>query len=312
MAQLSTLNETNSKKIFDLYDLSKTLNYKLLTGGSENTNYKIKTSNATYVLTICEQKSKPEALNLARLLVYLNENGFPTSEVVSNKKGALISEFEGKPILLKKYIHGTVTSTFSNAQMAAIGKQLAKLNRIQPLDFIPTQVGYGIQHFTKVETHSPNAPFCKWLMETKDYISQYRTDALPKALTHSDLFWSNIIIDTDTDEVTIMDLEEATYYYRIFDIGMTLVGTCNFDRQLNLEKAKQLLSSYQKHFPLSLNEKKSLQAFTVYAAAATGFWRYMNFNFVAPDETQKDRYKEMQDLATQIRSIDPEQFLKIL
>jgi len=109
-----------------------------------------------------------------------------------------------------------------------------------------------------------------------------------------------------------MDFEEAAYYYRVYDLGMILVGTCTFDKQINLEKAQHLLSTYQSKNPLSNQEKNALQAFIAYAATATAFWRYMNYNFVRPDEAQKDRYKEMQDVAIHVMKIPKRKFLSML
>jgi len=108
-----------------------------------------------------------------------------------------------------------------------------------------------------------------------------------------------------------MDFEESTYYYRVYDIGMTLVGTCTFDRQLNFEKAQHLLKGYQSKNTLTEQEKNALRAFTVYAATATAFWRFMNYNFVRPDESEKDRYKEMQDVAIHVMEIPARKFLSL-
>jgi len=263
MAHYTILNDTTVKNIFDQYDIGKILEYKLLSGGSENTNYRIKASKGDYVLTICEQKSETEATDLARLLVHLNENKFKTSQ----------------------YIKGIITPDFSNQQMEILGKDLATLHDIEAPDFVPRNLGYGIEHFPEVQTHAPDAPFAKWLKPTTDYIQSFIQDDLPKALIHSDLFFNNIITEPQTGQVTIMDFEEATYYYRVYDLGMTLVGTCIFDRQLNLEKARH--------------------------STATAFWRFMNYNFVRPDETQKDRYKEMQEIAIHVMEIPAEKFLSL-
>ncbi len=311
MTHYTILNDASIKTIFDQYDVDKILEYKLLSGGSENTNYRIKAFKDEYILTICEQKSETEATNLARLLVHLNKNKFNTSKIIQTKKGTWSGDFEGKPLLLKTFIKGTITSNFTNAQMEKLGKDLATLHSIEAPDFIPQRLGYGIEHFAEVQTHAPNAPFTKWLQPTTDYIQSFIQDDLPKALIHSDLFYNNIITDPETEQVTIMDFEEATYYYRVYDLGMTLVGTCNFDRQINLEKAQYFLSAYQAKNPLTNQEKNALQAFTAYAATATAFWRFMNFNFVRPDEAEKDRYKEMQDVAIGVMGIPTEKFLSM-
>jgi len=37
----------------------------------------------------------------------------------------------------------------------------------------------------------------------------------------------------------------------------------------------------------------------------------MNYNFVRPDEMEKDRYKEMQDIAIHVMDIPAEKFLSL-
>lgn len=312
MALYTQVDDQSLTIISGQYELGNIMDYRVLNGGSENTNYWLKSSTGEYVLTICEQKSKMEAQNLAYLLVHLNEHGFETSQMVQNKAKTWVTLFKDKPILVKKYIDGIISEQFSDQQMQAIGKQLAHLHTLKVPSFIPNQLGYGIQHFTKVNTVSPEAPFCAWLMNTKAYIDSFLQEDLPKALIHSDLFYNNIILEPKTSKVTVMDFEEAAFYYRIYDIGMTLVGTCNFDRKLDLAKAKQLLFAYQQQSSLSQEEQRALQAFTVYAATATAFWRYMHYNFVKPEDQHKDRYKEMQMLASQIRSIPTLEFQALL
>ena len=113
---------------------------------------------------------------------------------------------------------------------------------------------------------------------------------LPKAFIHSDLFWSNIIIQADGPAIFIMDFEEATYYYRVFDIGMTIIGICAEGKEINLEKAQHLLRGYQSETTLSSQELEALRAFTVYAGTAMTFWRHRNFNYVKPDPAMFDHY----------------------
>lgn len=311
MTHYTILNDAAIKIIFDQYEIGEILEYKILSGGSENTNYRIKSSEGQYVLTICEQKTEDEANNLARLLLHLNSHGFATSGIVENKKGTWLAHFKDKPLLLKTYIKGIITPHFSNQQMETLGSDLAALHNIPAPEFVPESLGYGIEQFTQVEVHAPDTSFCKWLKETTAYIRSFLQDDLPRTLIHSDLFYNNVITNPETGQVTIMDLEEAAFYYRIYDIGMTLVGTCTFNEELHLGKSEHLLKAYQHKNPLTENEKKALQAFTVYAATATAFWRYMNFNFVRPNEAKKDSYKEMQGIAMQVMEIPVEDFLSI-
>ena len=82
---------------------------------------------------------------------------------------------------------------------------------------------------------------------------------------------------------------------------MAIIGTCSDNAQLNANRIKALLQGYQEENVLTALEKKHFKAFVVYAATATAFWRFRQFNILAPIEDRKESYKEMQQLAIQAR-----------
>ena len=122
---------------------------------------------------------------------------------------------------------------------------------------------------------------------------------LPKAFIHGDLFPSNIVIAKGENPI-IMDFEQACHYYRVFEIGMAIVGLCRENGQLVWSKAEHLVTGYQTITPLMPIEKEKLNTFIIYAAAATAFWRYRQFNIIAPMEKMKDNYREMSAIANQV------------
>ena len=136
--------------------------------------------------------------------------------------------------------------------------------------------------------------------------------ALPMALIHSDIFFNNIIVSDDEKRARIMDFEEACHYYRVFDIGMMLIGCCSDANGLRMEQAAALLKGYQMELSLLPAEKEALQAFSVYAAAATAFRRHQNFNHVKPDPAMFNHYRAMQSLADRVRQIPEAEFMKMV
>ena len=144
----------------------------------------------------------------------------------------------------------------------------------------------------------------------QEYIERHIHPNLPKALIHSDVFYSNVIIEADKPCTTIMDFEEATYYYRIFDIGMAIVGLCSSGEIVDLKKVAHLLKGYQKEIVLFAVELNALQAFTVYAATAMCFWRHNNFNYVRPTPELREHYKELKNIADYVKDIPTEEFYR--
>jgi len=304
MAQYTILNQTETQTIANAYSLGKVLSFKVLSGGSENTNYRVTTEKSKYVFTICEQKTLQGAEELAQLLEHLGAHNFVTSKIIQTKGGDKVNMWNGKPILVKSYLEGKILEDLSPELLEYLGSELGELHKISAPDYLPQIINYGMEYFEQVKEYAAESTFYHWLSKTKNYIQQSLTDDLPKSLIHSDIFYSNVIVAEDEKTAIIMDFEEATYYYRVFDIGMMIVGLCTENRKLNFEKANAILKAYRNKNPLSGLELKALPAATVYAAAATAFWRHRQFNHVFPDVEQMHRYEEMRDVADFVRTSD--------
>ena len=262
MTQYTFLNPLDFKTIATQYGISEVLSHKILSGGSENTNFLIRTDKVSYVLTICEQKSMAEARNLALLLEHLQKNDFDTSEIIRSLKGDLITAWKKKPVILKSYLEGEVLDDLSEALLMLIGQELGRLHQIPPPEYLPTDISYLMEHFDKVELYAPESEFSFWLQAIKKNTQKYITPNLPKVLIHSDLFASNVIISEDKDSATIMDFEEASNYYRIFDIGMSIIGLCREGKTVNINKINAFLKGYYQEIDLLPIEKNALQDFT--------------------------------------------------
>ena len=296
MIQYSILNKQDVKHILIPYSIKNLTNVEKLSGGYENTNYLITANNHHYVLSLFERKSPEHVKILEQLLSHLNKNNFKTSQTVSTTDGETVTYWNKKPIIIKHFIEGKIMDTLPNHIIELVGEATGKLHQIPPPDYLPKTIDYGQENFVLVNQYAPKTTFQDWIQAVKRYIQPYLEMDLPKAFIHSDLFCSNIIISSDEKSVIIMDFEEAAYYYRIFDIGMAIIGSCSERNVLNQEKIKYLLHGYSKVITLTPEEKRSLQAFTVYAGAAMSFWRHKNFNYVYPNMGMENHYKALQTL----------------
>ncbi|MEM1120324.1 MAG: phosphotransferase, partial [Bacteroidota bacterium] len=108
---MSLYSQLNTKAIHRLaqnYEIGPIQSWKLLQGGSENTNYLLATEKEKYVLTLCERKTVEEASILAELLNHIEKNNFKSSTIIANKQKSPLSFYQEKPILLKRYIDGSI------------------------------------------------------------------------------------------------------------------------------------------------------------------------------------------------------------
>jgi len=312
MAQNTSLTTDEIEAIFENFSIHHISSFKVLSGGSENTNYLIHAKNDKYVLTICEQKSANEAKELAHLLEHLEKHGFETSKVIRNTNNEPVTLWKGRPVIIKKFIEGKNLKDLSFHLIELIGRELGKLHKIESPGYLPIQVGYGKEQFAKVDNYAANSSFATWLKEKLTYVSPYFSSNLPRAFIHSDVFWDNVIISEDEASINIMDFEDSAYYYRVFDIGMMVIGICGEEKTVNFEKARYILKGYSQEIQLLDIELNALQAFTVYAGAAMTFWRHLNFNYTKPDPKLSNHFLGMKVLTDFVEEQPADVFLKLV
>jgi homoserine kinase type II len=312
VAHYTSLTRHEIEAISANYAINNISSFKVLSGGSENTNYLINAENGKYVLTICEQKTEEKARELAHLLEHLENRRFQTSKIIRNTNNEPLTLWKGRPIMIKGFIEGKTLNSLPHHLIELVGKELGKLHKIEAPEFLPKQVNYGKEQFVNVEKYAANSLFDIWLKEKLEYVLPYFASNLPKAFIHSDVFNDNVIISEDEGSVMIMDFEESAYYYRIFDIGMMIIGICGEGKTVNLEKASYILKGYRQEIQLLDVEINALQAFTVYAGAAMTFWRHINFNYYKPDSKLSNHYLGLKVLADFVEEQSADSFLKLI
>jgi homoserine kinase type II len=312
LEQNARLDEKEIIAISARFDIHNISSFELLSGGSENTNYLVKSESGKYILCICEQKTEEKAKELADLLKYLEANNFNTSKIIYSANNESVIIWKDKPIMVRVFLEGKNQKDLSPHLLKLIGKELAKLHQIEAPEYLPKQLSYGKEQFANVRKYAANSEFDIWLKKVIEYMQPYFKLNLPKTFIHSDVFWDNVIISEDESSATIMDFEESANYYRVFDIGMTIIGICGEGGIVNLEKVKHLLNGYQSEVELSEEEINSLKAFTVYAGASMAVWRYQNFNYVKPDPKMFNHYLELKVLADHIFELTDDCFVNLI
>jgi len=310
MALYSDLDMTAIKGLVSRFGIQEVTGYSLIDGGNENTSYCLETPGQKYVLTLCDQKSLLQATNLASLLVYLTDHGIRTSRVVVPTEGGVVLLQDNKPVMLKHYVDGNITTNLTDNLLTQLGEEMARLHALSAPSYLPKSFPYGRSYFPEVLNSNLDHAFIDWLSKKNRYLQKRIPTNLPRTLIHGDAFFDNLIVQDD-QLVAIIDFEEACCYYRCFDLGMAIVGTCRDQQGICFKKVGRFMRGYQKQITLQLNEKKSLQAFSVYAAVATAFWRFRQYHVLRPDPQFFDKHVEMQILADTISEYPAASFMEL-
>jgi len=284
--------------------------FSVIDGGAENTSYCVETSSGRYVLTICDQQSLKEVTDLANLLVYLTDHGIRTSRVVVPPKEPIVLLHNEKPVMLKRYVDGGVTANFTGNLLVQLGEEMARLHEIPAPSYLPQSFPYGRSYFPEVTNSNLGHPFIDWLSEKISYLQERIPQHLPMALIHGDVFFDNVIVQDD-QLMAIIDFEVACHYYRNFDLGMVIVGTCRDRKGISFEKAGRFIRGYQKEISLQSSERETLKTFAVYAAVATSFWHFRHHHLRRPEPRLYDKHVEMQTLADIISEYPDSRFTEL-
>ena len=306
MAKYTILQENDIQTIACAYGMT-IHSFEAMEGGAANSSYRLNTARGEFVLTVFDSKEWEEVVQLGKLLNYLDENEFSTTHLLPRLDGAWVTKHNHLPVLIKQYIHGDVHDSLTKRMLHRTGEQLATLHEIPPPDYLPLTHAYGKQTFPTVIGKGIDVEYEAWLADQHQYLMKRIPKNLPRGLIHGDLFRDNLLFNDDQLRAMI-DFEEACNYFFVFDIGMGIIGQCREKNGICLGKAKEFVSGYQHVRTLGKIPREALKIFVVYAAVATSYWRFWNYNIFLPTPKKQTLHREMMRLADHIRSIPKKDF----
>ena len=212
--------------------------------------------------------------------------------------------------MLKRYVDGNITANITGNLLVQLGEEMARLHKISTPSYLRKSFPYGRSYFPEVTDSSLDHAYIDWLSEKNSYLQKRIPKNLPMTFIHGDVFFDNLIVRGDQLKA-IIDFEDACHYYRSFDLGMVIVGTCRGRQGISFRKARRFIRGYQNDMTLRSEERECLQAFAVYAAVATSFWRFRQYHLRRPEPRFYDRHVEMQTLADTISEYPESSFTEL-
>jgi len=308
MAQYIQLQKNDIQRIANHYGLI-VVDYKPIEGGASNSSYVLKTPQNRYVLTVFDEKTLAYVVKLGQLLLFLAKYDFTTTRLLLLPTEEVTLVYRQKPVMLKTYISGQVCQNIDDAMMRQVGAAMARLHQTPAPDFLPDRHPYGLHFFPEVISHNVNQAYDSWLAERLVQLKLQIPPELPCGLIHGDIFYDNILFERGRLKA-IIDFEEACLYYKMFDLGMGILGLCTEGTTWILSKARALVMGYQQVKALEEREKESLQLFCAYAAIATSCWRFWKYHIHSPTVEKADEHWQMVHLAEEIDAVPKTKFLE--
>lgn len=253
--------------------------------GVENSNWFITENNGTqYVMTLFEERDFNEVKTLSRIMQALDHAGLPVASPLTHESGLLHAKYRGKALQVAPRLAGSHPEAANLDMCRDMGKWLAKLHAslatLTPAeDFTLAQYPWQAvrdAQMAKMSVEDKKLIYKVWQSYDRvqiglshDYASDQ--DALPKGLTHGDLFLDNTL--WEGDKLTgLLDFTEVCTDHLIMDIAITANDFCTNWQNGHFDNAKcmALIEGYSTIRSLTRVELQVLPVFLAMAAAR--FW----------------------------------------
>ena len=305
MAIYTKLSGNEIREILGRYELN-VISYEPIEQGAGNSNYLLNTNHGEYILTVFEIEPILVA-RMSKILLLLEKHEFPAPRLKRMANGEVLTKYHEKSVLVKPFITGYVETEIDDGNAKQVGTALGKLHEIPVPDYLTDKHSYVEITYPKFMEQEINQNYKTWVEQRYRYIMEKIPSQLPVGLVHGDLFYDNVLFE-DGNFKAILDFEDVRRIFKIYDLGMAIVGICTEETNLVINRVRAFVEGYQEIRLLEEEEKDSLQLCIEWAAILTSMWRFWKYNIDTPDADKSEKYKQMVSIAINASAIPKEEF----
>ncbi len=270
------------------YDVGELVSAKGIAEGVENTNYLVDTTTGRFILTLYEKRVDGGDLPyFMALLDHLAARGCPVPPAIKDRAGVAIQTLEGRPACLIQFLPGVSVTHPTPAQARAAGAALGEMHA--------ALVDFPLERANSMgfATWKPLLDRCgsdldaiapglhdDMTLALADLTTTWERHPLPRSTIHADLFPDNVLMRGDVVG-GLIDFYFACTDIRIYDLAV-MHAAWAFDAAhatFNPAVGNALIAGYERHFPLSEEERSGFNDLAVGACirfTLSRAWDWLN------------------------------------
>ncbi|TWH34904.1 MULTISPECIES: homoserine kinase [unclassified Aminobacter] len=265
MAVYTDITEQELGAFLRDYDIGDLLSYKGIAEGTENSNFLLHTTKASYILTLYEKRVDRNDLPFfLGLMVHLATRDVTCPLPVKRNDGSLIGDLAGRPAAIITFLEGMWPRRPTAVHCRAVGEALAKLH-VAGSDFeLKRANALSVPGWKTLwdGCHERADEVEKGLVAEVDAdfaaIASAWPKDLPAGVIHADLFPDNVFFLGD-ELSGLIDFYFACNDFFAYDLAICLNAWCfERDHSYNLTKGTAMLAGYQSIRPLRKDEVEAL------------------------------------------------------
>jgi homoserine kinase type II len=248
------------------YDIGELLSYKGIAEGVENSNFLLRTSAGSFILTLYEKRvAKSDLPFFLGLMTHLSAHGINCPQPVKNRHGEALGMLAGRPAAIITFLEGVWPRKPNAAHCAGLGEVLAKMHlaggdfsmaRANALSVAGWRPLFDAAAGRADELQQGLSDFIA--TELAYLESGVWPRDLPQGVIHADLFPDNVFFLGDKLS-GVIDFTFACDDTLAYDVAICLNAWCfESDHSFNVTKARAFLRAYARERKLSAAEQDAL------------------------------------------------------
>jgi homoserine kinase type II len=247
------------------YDLGEAVSCKGIAEGVENSNYLLRTTKGTFILTLYEKRVKSEDLPFfIGLMQHLAAKGLNCPTPIADRKGEALKTLCGRPAALISFLEGLWPRRPNEKHCQALGAALADFH-LKGLDFAmrrPNNLSVDgwrqLIASTEARADEVEPGLGAKLAAEFAYLEAHWPKDLMSGVIHADLFPDNVFFLGERLS-GIIDFYFACTDFLAYDLAVCLNAWCfQPDFSFNVTKAKLMFESYRKVRPIPEAEMQAM------------------------------------------------------
>tara|TARA_R110002020_G_scaffold136630_8_gene304657 strand:- start:2850 stop:3830 length:981 start_codon:yes stop_codon:yes gene_type:complete len=261
MAVYTDVNEEQLAAFLSEYDVGTLLSYKGIAEGVENTNFLLRTTSGTFILTLYEKRVNRDDLPFfIGLMDHLALKGLSCPLPIPRRDGGHLGELAGRPAAMVSFLDGAWLRKPQAPHCREVGRALAamhvagadfpirRVNALTVSDWRPLWEGSRdradeIQPGLRAEIDNE-----------LEILEAGWPESLPEGVIHADLFPDNVFF-IDGQLSGLIDFYFACNDFLVYDVAICLNAWCfEPDGAFNHTKGMALIDGYVSVRPMEARE----------------------------------------------------------
>ncbi|MEP3115523.1 homoserine kinase [Nisaea sp.] len=276
MAVYTSISDEDLASFLSGYDIGDPLSFSGIAEGVENSNFMVRTTTGTYILTLYEKRVNPDDLPFfLNLMNHLAGKGLSCPRPVPDKSGETLGTLNGRPAAVVTFLDGIWHRKIMPVHCRALGTEMARMhqmgadfgmvreNSLSVASWRPLLESCG----TKADSVKPG--LYAFLAAEIGFLEENWPADLQRGVVHADLFQDNVFFLGDALSGFI-DFYFACTDMLAYDLAICLNAWCfESDSSFNITKARLMITAYEDVRALSDAELAALPVLA--RGAATRF-----------------------------------------